>query len=137
MERPALALLLAAVEAGAVDAVIVYKVDRLTRSLADFARGVVPIGYRAEGRSLVPLPEEAALVRRIFELPRPRLGECAPGPARRRGRPHARAPASQWTRQRRLRLLARQALRDARQSLVIGSDPSPRSARRAAASILW
>jgi DNA invertase Pin-like site-specific DNA recombinase len=129
MERPALARLLAAVEAGAVDAVIVYKVDRLTRSLADFARivaifdaagvsfvsitqafntttsmgrltlnvllsfaqferevtaerirdkiaaskargmwmgGVVPIGYRAEGRSLVPVPEEAALVRRIF-----------------------------------------------------------------------
>jgi len=110
--------------------VIVYKVDRLTRSLTDFARivaifdaagvsfvsitqafntttsmgrltlnvllsfaqferevtaerirdkiaaskakgmwmgGVVPIGYRAEGRSLVPVPEEVALVRRIFE----------------------------------------------------------------------
>ena len=29
--------------------------------------GVVPIGYRAEGRSLAPVPEEAALVRRIFE----------------------------------------------------------------------
>ena len=28
--------------------------------------GVVPIGYRAEGRSLVPVPEEAALVQRIF-----------------------------------------------------------------------
>ena len=119
----------AAVEAGTVDAVIVYKVDRLTRALADFARivaifdaagvcfvsitqafntttsmgrltlnvllpfaqferevtaerirdkiaaskargmwmgGVVPIGYRAEGRSLVPVPEEAALVQRIF-----------------------------------------------------------------------
>jgi DNA invertase Pin-like site-specific DNA recombinase len=36
MERPALARLLAAVAAGTVDAVIVYKVD-LTRSLADFA----------------------------------------------------------------------------------------------------
>ena len=130
MERPALSRLLAAVEAGKVDAVIVYKVDRLTRSLTDFARivaifdaagvsfvsitqafntttsmgrltlnvllsfaqferevtaerirdkiaaskakgmwmgGVVPIGYRAEGRSLVPVPEEVALVRRIFE----------------------------------------------------------------------
>ena len=109
---------------------IVYKVDRLTRSLADFARivaifdaaevsfvsntqafntttsmgrltlnvllsfaqferevtaerirdkiaaskargmwmgGIVPIGYRPEGRSLVPVPEEAATVQRIFE----------------------------------------------------------------------
>jgi len=36
MERPALSRLLAAVEAGKVDAVIVYKVDRLTRSLTDF-----------------------------------------------------------------------------------------------------
>jgi hypothetical protein len=28
--------------------------------------GVVPIGYRVKGRSLVPVPAEAALVRRIF-----------------------------------------------------------------------
>ena len=129
MDRPALRQLLADVEAGAVDVVVVYKVDRLTRSLADFARivaifdaagvsfvsvtqafntttsmgrltlnvllsfaqferevtaervrdkiaaskakgmwmgGVVPIGYRAEARSLQPVPDEAALVRRIF-----------------------------------------------------------------------
>jgi site-specific DNA recombinase len=38
MERPALARLLADIEAGAVDTVVVYKVDRLTRALADFAR---------------------------------------------------------------------------------------------------
>src|SRR5258708_33146524 len=38
MERPALQRLLADIAAGAVDAVIVYKVDRLTRSLADFAK---------------------------------------------------------------------------------------------------
>ncbi|HMQ94823.1 MAG TPA: recombinase family protein, partial [Amaricoccus sp.] len=130
MERPALTRLLAAIEAGKVDAVIVYKVDRLTRSLADFARivaifdaagvsfvsitqafntttsmgrltlnvllsfaqferevtaerirdkiaaskakgmwmgGIVPMGYRAEGRNLVPEPEEARQVKRIFE----------------------------------------------------------------------
>jgi site-specific DNA recombinase len=29
--------------------------------------GVVPIGYRAQGRSLQPVPEEAALVSQIFE----------------------------------------------------------------------
>lgn len=38
MERPALQDLLADIERGKVDLVIVYKVDRLTRSLMDFAR---------------------------------------------------------------------------------------------------
>ena len=38
MERPALKRLLADVEAGKVDAIVTYKVDRLSRSLLDFAR---------------------------------------------------------------------------------------------------
>ncbi len=38
MQRPALRRLLSDVEAGHVDVVVVYKVDRLTRSLADFAK---------------------------------------------------------------------------------------------------
>jgi site-specific DNA recombinase len=38
MDRPALKRLLAAVEARTVDCVVVYKVDRLSRSLMDFAR---------------------------------------------------------------------------------------------------
>src|SRR5579863_3943096 len=38
LERPALRKLLADIESGGVDAVIVYKVDRLSRSLLDFAR---------------------------------------------------------------------------------------------------
>jgi site-specific DNA recombinase len=38
MERPALKRLLAAVEAGRVDCIIVYKYDRLSRSLADFMK---------------------------------------------------------------------------------------------------
>jgi DNA invertase Pin-like site-specific DNA recombinase len=38
MERPALRQLLADIDAGKVDTVVVYKVDRLTRSLADFAK---------------------------------------------------------------------------------------------------
>jgi site-specific DNA recombinase len=38
MERPGLKRLLADIEAGKVDTIIVYKVDRLTRSLADFAK---------------------------------------------------------------------------------------------------
>ena len=38
MERPALQSLLAEIDAGHIDLIVVYKVDRLTRSLADFAK---------------------------------------------------------------------------------------------------
>jgi DNA invertase Pin-like site-specific DNA recombinase len=38
LERPALQRLLADITAGRVDIVVVYKIDRLTRSLADFAK---------------------------------------------------------------------------------------------------
>jgi site-specific DNA recombinase len=38
MERPALRRLLADIEAGKIDRVVVYKVDRLSRSLLDFAK---------------------------------------------------------------------------------------------------
>lgn len=38
LERPALQLLLDDVRSGKVDVVVVYKIDRLTRSLADFAK---------------------------------------------------------------------------------------------------
>jgi len=40
MERPALKQLLKDIEAGKIDVVVVYKVDRLSRSLGDFARMV-------------------------------------------------------------------------------------------------
>jgi site-specific DNA recombinase len=51
MDRPGLRQLLADVEAGAIDVVVVYKVDRLTRALADFAR-IVAI-FDAAGVSFV------------------------------------------------------------------------------------
>jgi site-specific DNA recombinase len=38
LDRPALQALLAEVKAGKIDVIVVYKVDRLTRSLADFAK---------------------------------------------------------------------------------------------------
>ncbi len=38
MERPALKRLMRDVEAGAIDVIVVYKVDRLSRSLTDFAK---------------------------------------------------------------------------------------------------
>jgi len=38
LQRPALQQLLGEIRAGKIDVVVVYKVDRLTRSLADFAK---------------------------------------------------------------------------------------------------
>src|SRR5262245_42723723 len=38
LERPALKSLLRDIDLGRVDVVVVYKIDRLTRSLADFAK---------------------------------------------------------------------------------------------------
>lgn len=131
MNRPALTRLLSEVRAGRVDVIVVYKVDRLTRALSDFARlveifdshgvsfvsvtqqfntttsmgrltlnvllsfaqferevtaerirdkigaskrkgmwmgGVVPLGYHAVEKKLVVNPEEASIVRTIFQL---------------------------------------------------------------------
>jgi site-specific DNA recombinase len=47
LERPALKRLLADIEAGKVDVVVVYKIDRLTRSLADFAKLVEAFDARS------------------------------------------------------------------------------------------
>lgn len=55
MERPALRRLLADVDAGLVDVVVVYKIDRLTRSLADFARIVET--FDARGVSFVSVTQ--------------------------------------------------------------------------------
>jgi DNA invertase Pin-like site-specific DNA recombinase len=131
LERPALRTLLADIDAGKIDLIVVYKIDRLTRSLADFAKiverldarsasfvsvtqsfntttsmgrltlnvllsfaqferevtgerirdkiaaskkkgmwmgGFVPLGYEVVDRQLVIQTEEAAEVRRVFEL---------------------------------------------------------------------
>ena len=38
LERPALQRLLDDIDAGRIDMVVVYKIDRVTRSLADFAK---------------------------------------------------------------------------------------------------
>ena len=47
LERPALKMLLADIEAGRIDVVVVYKIDRLTRSLADFAKLVEAFDARS------------------------------------------------------------------------------------------
>src|SRR5689334_2532604 len=56
LERPALQDLIADVRAARIDIVVVYKVDRLTRSLADFAR-VIEL-FDAEGVSFVSVTQQ-------------------------------------------------------------------------------
>jgi DNA invertase Pin-like site-specific DNA recombinase len=56
MDRPALQQLLGEIQAGRVDVVVVYKVDRLTRSLADFAK-IVEI-LDAKGASFVSVTQQ-------------------------------------------------------------------------------
>ena len=56
MERPALERLIANIEAGKVDVVVVYKVDRLTRALSDFAKLVEVFDRR--GVSFVSITQQ-------------------------------------------------------------------------------
>jgi site-specific DNA recombinase len=56
MERPALQRLLEDIRHGLIDVVVVYKVDRLTRSLADFAKMVEV--FDAQGVSFVAVTQQ-------------------------------------------------------------------------------
>jgi site-specific DNA recombinase len=56
MERPALQRLLADIAASLIDVVVVYKVDRLTRSLTDFAKLVET--FEAHGVSFVSVTQQ-------------------------------------------------------------------------------
>jgi site-specific DNA recombinase len=56
MERPALQRLLTDIDSGLIDTVVVYKVDRLTRSLSDFARMVEKFDSR--GVSFVSVTQQ-------------------------------------------------------------------------------
>src|SRR5690349_22514894 len=56
MERPALQRLLADLRQGLVDVIVVYKIDRLTRSLADFARIVETLDR--QGASFVSVTQQ-------------------------------------------------------------------------------
>ena len=61
MERPALQKLLDDVRARKIDVIVVYKVDRLTRSLADFAS----IAEFREVRRFTPTHERVAVVQHL------------------------------------------------------------------------
>jgi DNA invertase Pin-like site-specific DNA recombinase len=56
MDRPALQRLLADIHAGRVDTVVVYKVDRLTRSLSDFAK--IVDAFDARGVAFVSVTQQ-------------------------------------------------------------------------------
>lgn len=56
LDRPALQQLLKDVDAGRVDVIVVYKIDRLTRSLADFAKLVV--AFDAKSISFVAVTQQ-------------------------------------------------------------------------------
>jgi len=56
MERPALKRLMAAIEAGKIDVIVIYKIDRLTRSLADFSKMVEV--FERQGVSFVSVTQQ-------------------------------------------------------------------------------
>lgn len=77
LDRPALQQILADIRASKIDVVVVYKIDRLTRSLLDFAKIVEVFdshwcvlclrhsGLQHEHFDGAPHPERAALVRPV------------------------------------------------------------------------
>src|SRR5690242_14184138 len=71
LERPALQRLLTDIRTGRIDIVVVYKVDRLTRSLADFAR-LIEL-FDAEAVSFVSVTQQfnttSSMGRLIINLP--------------------------------------------------------------------
>ena len=56
MERPGLQCLLTDIEAGKIDVVVIYKIDRLTRSLSDFSRMVEV--FERQGVSFVSVTQQ-------------------------------------------------------------------------------
>src|SRR5213082_3465587 len=86
VERPALQQLIADIRAGRIDIVVVYKVDRLTRSLADFAR-LVEL-FDAEGVLFVSVTQQFNTTSSMGRLTRHRWRRA---PAR-SARPNPRSP---------------------------------------------
>ena len=98
LERPALKRLLADIEAGKVDVVVVYKIDRLSRSLMDFSRlvevfdqpqGHVRLGHAVVQHHHVHGPPD--LQRAAVLCPVRTRGDRRAHPGQVRGVPQARA----------------------------------------------
>ena len=81
IDRPALQRLLSDVSDGRIDVVVVYKVDRLTRSLADFAK-IVEI-FDAKGVSFVSVTQQFNTTSSMGRLPLPPdPRNCSASPSR-------------------------------------------------------
>ena len=75
LDRPALQRLMQAVDEKRVDQIVVYKIDRLTRSLTGFAKLVDRLDaaqasfvYRADGRTLKINEAEGPTIRTLYDL---------------------------------------------------------------------
>src|SRR2546428_134726 len=75
MKRPAFRKLLVDVQLGTIDAIVVYKVDRLTRSLTDFAK-IVEV-FDQSGASFVSIAQQFNTTTSMGRLT---LKSCATGP---------------------------------------------------------
>ena len=88
MDRPALQRLLDDARAGKIDVVVVYKVDRLTRSLADFAK-IVEV-FDAQRVSFVSVTQAFNTTTSMGRLDPQRAAVVRPVRARGDGRTHPR-----------------------------------------------
>src|SRR3954465_13670542 len=100
LDRPALQQLLAEVRAGRVDVIVVYKVDRLTRSLTDFAK-LVEL-FDQHGVSFVSVTQAFNTTTSMGRLtlnvlrPSPSLSARSPASASGTRSPRPRRRASGW-----------------------------------------
>ena len=76
MDRPALQRLLTDIGAGKVDVVVTYKIDRLTRALADFAK--ITESFEARGVSFVSVTQQFNTTTSMGRLT---LKSCCPLPS--------------------------------------------------------
>jgi len=68
MNRPALIGLLEDVDSGLVDMIVVYKIDRLTRSLADFAKLIDRLeGVVRQSLTRLKVPRSHKSIKHRFE----------------------------------------------------------------------
>ncbi len=86
LDRPALQRLLTDIEAGLVDVIVVYKVDRLTRSLTDFAKLVET--FDGQGVSFISVTQAFNTTNSMGRFARARAGDRRAIRARDRGRTH-------------------------------------------------
>ena len=103
MERPALKRLIADIEEGQIDVVVVYKVDRLTRALSDFAklvdvfdrRGVSFVSTAAPGKPSAPAATSRQLAKGLSRIKRS-YGLCPRCPSSPATSARRRSPRPRW-----------------------------------------